>query len=409
MPKLSVVAWRWGGKYSADHVNRMRAMVRRHLKFDHEFFCITDDPTGLDEFVTVVPLEPFGPVQPKCLHRLNIFGPASDAIGGDWILQLDIDAVVTGSLAPLLRFDDDMTIWRCPSLGRRGYALNPSFMLFRRAALRPFWDEIADDLRAVQQEAKAARWTGSDQAVISARFDGRCRTLDERDGLYSFRDHIADGRPLPEDARLVGFYDAFDPADPTLTPAHPWIYRHWRGLRMDLLDVLAKRHGWTRGAELGVFRGDTFLHLLQRNPGLTMIGVDTWTPADVPDRGEDGARSYRKAPLSKFETRLRRACERYGDRAVLIKDRTDLAAAQVEDASLDFVFVDADHTEPAVRADILAWAPKIRPGGWLLGHDYFDRFPGVIAAVDDLLPGRRLHPDFCWSIPVGEIRWLRAG
>ncbi len=49
------------------------------------------------------------------------------------------------------------------------------------------------------------------------------------------------------------------------------------------------------------------------------------------------------------------------------------------DASLDFVFIDGDHSYPAVCADIDAWLPKIKPGGWIGGHDY-DRI-GVERAV----------------------------
>lgn len=46
------------------------------------------------------------------------------------------------------------------------------------------------------------------------------------------------------------------------------------------------------------------------------------------------------------------------------------AAAMFEDESLDFVFIDADHSPQAVYDDLNAWWPKLRPGGLLAGHDY---------------------------------------
>jgi len=46
------------------------------------------------------------------------------------------------------------------------------------------------------------------------------------------------------------------------------------------------------------------------------------------------------------------------------------AAALFEDDSLDAVFVDGDHTYPAVKADIEAWLPKLKKGGILCGDDY---------------------------------------
>ena len=45
------------------------------------------------------------------------------------------------------------------------------------------------------------------------------------------------------------------------------------------------------------------------------------------------------------------------------------AAATFADATLDFVFIDADHSYEAAKADIAAWRSKVKPGGILCGHD----------------------------------------
>lgn len=50
------------------------------------------------------------------------------------------------------------------------------------------------------------------------------------------------------------------------------------------------------------------------------------------------------------------------------------------------VFVDADHSKKAVRADIKEWLPRITNGGIIALHDYdHPDYPGVRAAVDALL------------------------
>lgn len=67
------------------------------------------------------------------------------------------------------------------------------------------------------------------------------------------------------------------------------------------------------------------------------------------------------------------------------------------DGKVDFVFIDADHEEASVAADIIAWLPKIKPGGILAGHDYHGDWPGVPAAVDKLLPGRFLMEGNVWA------------
>jgi hypothetical protein len=46
-----------------------------------------------------------------------------------------------------------------------------------------------------------------------------------------------------------------------------------------------------------------------------------------------------------------------------------VAANLYNDATLDFVFLDADHSYDAIKSDIISWLPKIKPGGLLAGHD----------------------------------------
>lgn len=45
-------------------------------------------------------------------------------------------------------------------------------------------------------------------------------------------------------------------------------------------------------------------------------------------------------------------------------------AKNYEDQSLDFVFIDASHVFEDVFADIEAWKPKVKKGGYIGGHDY---------------------------------------
>lgn len=63
------------------------------------------------------------------------------------------------------------------------------------------------------------------------------------------------------------------------------------------------------------------------------------------------------------------------------------AASQFKDRSCDFVWLDAGHDYASVRADIEAWLPKVRPGGFIGGDDW--PMKGVADAVRDCL-GREI-------------------
>jgi predicted O-methyltransferase YrrM len=56
-------------------------------------------------------------------------------------------------------------------------------------------------------------------------------------------------------------------------------------------------------------------------------------------------------------------------------------ADQFEDASIDFIFIDADHTYEGVMKDIKSYWPKMKSGGLFAGHDYVH--PPVRQAIDD--------------------------
>jgi beta-1,4-mannosyl-glycoprotein beta-1,4-N-acetylglucosaminyltransferase len=71
------------------------------------------------------------------------------------------------------------------------------------------------------------------------------------------------------------------------------------------------------------------------------------------------------------------------------------AALLYRNNSLDMVFIDAAHDYDNVFADITAWAPKVKPGGIISGHDY--PYPDVARAVADTL-GTVYSFGSCWYV-----------
>jgi len=69
------------------------------------------------------------------------------------------------------------------------------------------------------------------------------------------------------------------------------------------------------------------------------------------------------------------------------------------DEKFDFIFIDALHDYENCKADILKCLPMMKEGGILTGHDYCPGWPGVIQAVEELLPNRELT-DSIWHIRI---------
>lgn len=62
-----------------------------------------------------------------------------------------------------------------------------------------------------------------------------------------------------------------------------------------------------------------------------------------------------------------------GNRFQLIRSFSSDAAALIGDETADFIFVDGNHRFEFVRDDLENFWPKVRPGGYLCGHDFFMR------------------------------------
>jgi hypothetical protein len=162
-----------------------------------------------------------------------------------------------------------------------------------------------------------------------------------------------------------------------------------RPKRQHVMQEFIRKHRWTRGAELGLWQGQLFGHLLENCPALSLlIGVDHWLPVGP----------YKDKDMAGAERMVRAIAARYPKRAAVLHMSTVHAATCVPDGSLDFVFIDASHDELSVSLDIRAWRAKVRSGGMLTGHDA--DWPGVTAALNAELPGWELNLANVWTFPI---------
>lgn len=141
----------------------------------------------------------------------------------------------------------------------------------------------------------------------------------------------------------------------------------------------------TAAVEVGVWKGKMSRQLLTLRPRLTLFMVDLWRAGSPGESWYDSGSQMAREAQGVVDSIHRGVCSmaaQYPGRAHVVRDGSTVAADRFDEASLDLVFIDADHSQLAVQADIQAWRGKVRPGGWIGGHDFgAERFPGVESAV----------------------------
>eukprot|EP00747_Dinoflagellata_sp_TGD_P047312 gnl/TRDRNA2_/TRDRNA2_144931_c1_seq1.p1 gnl/TRDRNA2_/TRDRNA2_144931_c1~~gnl/TRDRNA2_/TRDRNA2_144931_c1_seq1.p1 ORF type:complete len:210 (+),score=32.46 gnl/TRDRNA2_/TRDRNA2_144931_c1_seq1:58-687(+) len=174
-----------------------------------------------------------------------------------------------------------------------------------------------------------------------------------------------------------------------------------------LNDMASEKSGaMVRMVEVGVNTGPFAEALLDAVPNLNWLGVDPYDPGGAYSGGNLADNSFR---YTKAVMRIMR----FGSRASIMRMFSSEAASWIQDGSLDLVWIDGDHTYDGAYADLVSFAPKMRPGGIIAGHDYGLAFTGVIWAAHDFFPQcpavdglLQSAPDhmFFWKVPPGGCK-----
>jgi hypothetical protein len=137
--------------------------------------------------------------------------------------------------------------------------------------------------------------------------------------------------------------------------------------RLDLWSAFLDRVDAHKAAEIGVYRGEFAARVLATCPRLdTYYMIDPWRHLDdwnKPANREDAA----------FQRLFEQAMDNtrdYERRRVVLRGRTTEVIDQIPDGSLDFAYVDGDHTLRGITVDLVRVYPKVRDGGWIGGDDF---------------------------------------
>ena len=240
---LQVVLWKWeqpgaNRVYLPEHVNVMCSMLRRNLvNQPHRIVCVTDDASGITECETA-PLwddvndlpNATGRHLPSCYRRLKLFDRATQkSIGidkGDRIMGIDLDALITGDLRPVVRTEGEFVGWHLMRSDKK-FVFNGSLQMFTAGKLQEIWSEF--DPATSPKEAYHAGFKGSDQSWLSYK-------LCDRPGATGLVYPIVSSYPLQNRimgelkhaTRIIFFHGSQKPWDPQARLNSRWIDRYWR-------------------------------------------------------------------------------------------------------------------------------------------------------------------------------------
>lgn len=152
--------------------------------------------------------------------------------------------------------------------------------------------------------------------------------------------------------------------------------------RLDLIKTLPQG---TLLAEIGCYKGHFAISILNDCPNVAKLWcVDSWRKYDgyVDTINDEDQEANMRETLHHLRGHLP------GGRVRVIRGMSlDVAKDDPTIPPLGAVYLDANHGEEAVAADLEAWSKRLAPTGVILGHDYTDNETarrlkfGVIPAV----------------------------
>jgi len=236
-----ILCMKWGDKYGPEYVNRLYAMVRRHLRGEFRFVCLTDSSAGVRPEVRCLPIPdlalPAG-LPERGWKKLTTFEADLHGLQGT-ALFLDIDIVIVDDITPFFELPGEFLIihdWKRPwrvtgnsSVYRFRLGAHADVLAGFRAdparARAEFRNEQAWLSDVLHRQGKLAYWP----AAWCASFKYHC--------IPPWPSNWWRAPRFPAGTRIVVFHGEVNPPDALSGERHrrwrhiepsPWVAAHWR-------------------------------------------------------------------------------------------------------------------------------------------------------------------------------------
>jgi len=289
---------------------------------------------------------------------------------------------------------DIMTAWHITETRFKNTPAETMVVVGLNKIRQEVFDPFATDERVGDGlEALPPAWNVSMRAIDKLRHWNSGYIWRETHWLW-LQDSLQAGRVVQttwgdadEWLQKFGVHDAHVEA-PLSLPGPRYAFSDLLGMRWNILtDLLKDLHqrrggqGMLQVVEIGVFAGMLSNFLLRDCPFIHLLGIDPYVgsdgtfPGNFSDTLDPDVALYKAASVM----------QEYGDRGVLWPTTSEVATKEIEDGSIDAVFIDGCHLYECVKQDLELWIPKMRRGVPVLvaGHDFSPQWPGVVRAVHE--------------------------
>jgi predicted O-methyltransferase YrrM len=177
----------------------------------------------------------------------------------------------------------------------------------------------------------------------------------------------------------------------------------WFNMEAQYLELLDATPEGGTFVELGCYKGKSTsfigVEIHKRKRDINFFAVDSFQGAT---NSTDANEIKAYEGISEIEESYTYNVSLIGNKIKTIVSLTDEAAQYFEDGSVDVIFVDGGHSYEVVKADILAWLPKMKPNGIMAGHDY-NAWEGVNKAVTEIFGTPHKVENDCWFIYINRL------